>query len=311
MVNGAWQNAWNTIVSVISGIWNDFKTNAMNLWNEVCDFVSNIWNTVSEIWDKVWSTITDTISKWWNAIRENAQKGWDKAVNFVKTLWDTIDGWWSKTWTTITTNITAVWEKFKKFVKDTWEKVGESVKDIWNGVKDAWVSIWKGLGNFIGGVINGILGGIQAVINGVISGVNKVIEVLNNLDVHIPDWVPLFGGETIGFDLKQIGQITLPRVNIPTFANGGFPEDGWFRASQGEIMGQFDNGRSVVANNEQITDGIARAVSASLVPVLNDIAQSNKVIASKDTVLRVDSRDIAKANNTGQSKLGKSLISFT
>ena len=53
---------------------------------------------------------------------------------------------------------------------------------------------------------------------------------------------------------------TLNLGQIPTFANGGFPEDGWFRASHGEIMGQFDNGQSVVANNNQITDGISAAV---------------------------------------------------
>lgn len=55
----------------------------------------------------------------------------------------------------------------------------------------------------------------------------------------------------------------IPGVNIskvPTFATGGFPEDGWFRASRGEIMGKFDNGQSVVANNMQITQGISNAV---------------------------------------------------
>lgn len=44
------------------------------------------------------------------------------------------------------------------------------------------------------------------------------------------------------------------------YAVGGFPEDGWFRASHGEIMGKFDNGQSVIANNQQITQGIADAV---------------------------------------------------
>lgn len=44
------------------------------------------------------------------------------------------------------------------------------------------------------------------------------------------------------------------------YASGGFPEDGWFRANHGELMGKFDNGRTVVANNKQITQGIAEAV---------------------------------------------------
>jgi len=100
-------------------------------------------------------------------------------------------------------------------------------------------------------------------------------------------------------------------ISVPTYASGGFPEDGWFRASHGEIMGRFDNGQSVVANNSQITDGIAQAVSQSLVPILNDIADSSRITASKDLSVDIDSREIARANNTGQAKLGRSMISFT
>ena len=48
--------------------------------------------------------------------------------------------------------------------------------------------------------------------------------------------------------------------SLQFFAQGGFPEDGWFRAKHGEIMGKFDNGKSVVANNNQITEGISSAV---------------------------------------------------
>lgn len=53
-------------------------------------------------------------------------------------------------------------------------------------------------------------------------------------------------------------------MNYETYANGGFPEDGWFRASHGEMMGKFDNGKSVVANNKQITTGISEAVAPAV-----------------------------------------------
>lgn len=53
-------------------------------------------------------------------------------------------------------------------------------------------------------------------------------------------------------------------LNYETYANGGFPEDGWFRAKHGEMMGKFDNGKSVVANNKQITTGISEAVAPAV-----------------------------------------------
>lgn len=61
------------------------------------------------------------------------------------------------------------------------------------------------------------------------------------------------------------------------YANGGFPEDGWFRASHGEIMGSFDNGQSVVANNMQITQGIAQAVKSAILEA-NGMSSGNVVV---------------------------------
>lgn len=60
--------------------------------------------------------------------------------------------------------------------------------------------------------------------------------------------------------LQKLGLKGFPNFSVKYYASGGFPEDGWFRANHGEIMGKFDNGKSVVVNNKQITDGISQAV---------------------------------------------------
>lgn len=53
--------------------------------------------------------------------------------------------------------------------------------------------------------------------------------------------------------------IPKPKVTWPTYATGGFPEDGLFMANHGELVGKFSNGKTAVANNQQITDGIEEA----------------------------------------------------
>ena len=63
---------------------------------------------------------------------------------------------------------------------------------------------------------------------------------------------------------KYLNKYGIATNNPLLFANGGFPEDGWFRASHGEMMGKFDNGKSVVANNKQITTGISEAVAPAV-----------------------------------------------
>lgn len=95
---------------------------------------------------------------------------------------------------------------------------------------------------------------------------------------------------------------------MPTYATGGFPEDGWFRANQGEIMGKFDNGKSVVANNEQITAGIAsgvrQAVDDVLTPYLSQIAQNTRETADKDTSINIDGRTLVSETDRRRSRNG-------
>lgn len=54
-----------------------------------------------------------------------------------------------------------------------------------------------------------------------------------------------------------------------TYANGGFPEDGLFMANHGELVGQFSNGKTAVANNQEITAGIRDAVMQGMGQVMS------------------------------------------
>lgn len=98
-------------------------------------------------------------------------------------------------------------------------------------------------------IIEGIAGGVSQAINDtLIPYIREIIRALNN------------GGSTTVSRLEDIFKKS--GFGVRRYATGGFPEDGWFRASHGEIMGQFDNGQSVVADNQQITEGISLAVQA-------------------------------------------------
>ena len=58
-------------------------------------------------------------------------------------------------------------------------------------------------------------------------------------------------------------------ISFPMFASGGFPEDGLFAANHGELVGKFSNGRTAVANNIQIVDGIRAGVTEGIRAVLS------------------------------------------
>lgn len=88
------------------------------------------------------------------------------------------------------------------------------------------------------------------------------------------------------------------------YATGGvnIPEDGWFRASHGEYFGHFDDGTSVIANNNQIISGIANGVKDAN-------SEQNALLREQNSLLRqilakdmgITSRDAFNAVRTEAS----------
>lgn len=54
-------------------------------------------------------------------------------------------------------------------------------------------------------------------------------------------------------------------LRLKAYKNGGFPdeEDGLFFANHNELVGKFSNGKTAVANNDQIVSGIQNGVYAA------------------------------------------------
>lgn len=108
-----------------------------------------------------------------------------------------------------------------------------------------------------------------------------------------------------------IGKINLSDL-IPAYEVGGFPEDGLFFANHNELVGQFDNGRTVVANNTNIQsgikEGVKEAVAEILAPYLQQIAQNTRETADKDFAVDVDGRSLVSAYDRRKSRNG---FSFT
>lgn len=141
----------------------------------------------------------------------------------------------------IITKVKNKWNKLKKAVKKKLKpkiSLSDSISSKLYKIQKLWNYFKNNLKLKLSATFNdNFTGAIKRAWNKIATSINGFLDKIPVVGGKIPD-LPTFAG----------------------YANGGFPEDGWFRASRGEIMGRFDNGQSVVANNMQITQGISDAV---------------------------------------------------
>ena len=60
--------------------------------------------------------------------------------------------------------------------------------------------------------------------------------------------------------IKGVASANADLADLQVRKNGGLVEDGLFTMNKGEVMGTFDDGTSIVANNQQIISGIKQGV---------------------------------------------------
>lgn len=109
------------------------------------------------------------------------------------------------------------------------QNIWNSIRQVFTGVIDFirgvftgnWQQAWQGVQDIFGGIFNGLvslakapINAIIGLLNGAIGAINTMINGLNSIHVDIPDWIPGIGGNTIGFNIPNIG-------SIPYLAKGG------------------------------------------------------------------------------------------
>ena len=142
-----------------------------------------------------------------------------------------------------------------------------SVALNWDFFADKIQQMLDGITAVFKGFVNGGLGLFENFINGVIGIVNNVISFINGL-------VGILG---IHIDL-------IPEVSIPRLATGGFVDEGQlFIANEAgaEMVGAMGR-RTVVANNEQIVEGISAGVTVANDGVISAIYALMNIIEDKD-----------------------------
>lgn len=223
-------------------------------WGELGD---NIKTSLSEKWNSFsdWWSNTAIVSWWNNNVAPWFEKDtWVDAVDGMKIgiqeKWDSIVGWWNSL------AIVSWWSNDVKpwFTKEKWENLADGIKKgiqgKWDDIVDWWDS--KPALQRISVAIEDFKAKIQ-------NAWNSFKQWWNDLGLEFPHI------DTPHFKIDgefSLAPPKVPKVSIDWYANGGFPGKGQlFVANEvgPEMVGTMD-GRTAVANQQEITTGIANAV---------------------------------------------------
>ena len=182
------QSAWN-VFSTVFGWIADNISGLLTTLNGLITFIKGVF---SGNWKLAWEGIKEVFSGIWESI---------------KAVFSPFTGWLNDK---VITPVNGMVSKVKSALGTVSDWIR---KKVLSPIKNGFDSFWDGVSN----ICNSILGGIESMVNGVIKGLNKMIGGLNSLKVDIPDWVPVLGGKSLGFNLGSISPVSLPRL-----AEGGY-----------------------------------------------------------------------------------------
>lgn len=203
------------------------------------------------------------------------------------------------------------------------DKINDSINLFIIGISEIISGWFDGLIGFIGGFFTGvvewlnsslsfvitwiknlkdwIISGFKNILNAGINLINKFFNWLNDKLNISWDGLSILGKEI--FPGGSIQLFTIPLIpNV--YKEGGFIEDGLFTMNQGEIAGKFNNGKSVVANNEQIISGISQGVYDAFMKALSE----NDSDKSINVNVYLDSDQITSSVEKNKNAKGLSLF---
>lgn len=207
--------------------------------------------------------------------------------------------------------IEAIFENLGTAVNAMWvilEPILSDLKDLWAKVLDYFgdeaalkiqsaIDALKGFSEFLAGVftgdfkgaLNGLIGILNSLISNTLEKINLAIDGINALGFDVPDWVPLIGGKSLGFNIPSI---TIPQ--IPQLAQGAvIPPNREFLA----VLGDQKHGTNIEAPLSTIQEAVRAELGST----------ADAIIASAEAIIERQERILAAidAIEVGDTTIGQ------
>ncbi len=145
--------------------------------------------------------------------------------------------------------------------------------------------------------------------NNSVSAIGRIIAALNSIPTNITTVHTIITQSVDG------GGSALAPVatsgGIKAYASGGFPEDGLFFANHGELVGSFSNGKTAVANNQEIVAGITAGVenaNSEQNALLREQNELLSAILAKTGAVSIDGKTLMTSVERAQRQRGANIM---
>jgi hypothetical protein len=243
---------------------------------DIYEGIKTGWNNAKSDFTKWIQTKPAEVAEWFGDIKTKFQAKGKEILSGIKSGWENgwkdFNSWMANAPQNIVTSFGNIKEKFLS-----------KGSEIISGIKTGWNNGWSDFKAWLSGLPAKILEGIgnmktigQDLINEFIKGFKSIKLPKIKLGVTY-DTEGLAG--KLGKALNLPG---FPKLDLGFYAGGGFPSAGeLFVANEAgpELVGRMGN-RTAVANNDQITAGIAQAVSGAMMPEVALLQEQNRLLTA-------------------------------
>ena len=324
---------WNTICELFSTAGEWFNGNVIepvvsffkDMWKTISGFFGSLWKDIVTVWQGAskWfsSTVIEPIVGFFKGFATRAQQIFQGVWIIIQAIWIVASSWFNNNVITPISNLFNFLKTFiqttiqtaKDFVFSTWQGVaswfnGNVISPITNcfnimknGITNAFNYVWSSIRGGVTGAMNYVISKIENGVNFVVSGINSLLRGFNK--------VVSMAAKVAGANWNGVSLV--PKVHIPRLASGGiFPrgEDGMAFINHNELVGKFSNGRNVVANNQQITEGIKQAVMEGMAQVMMNSNAGGNSAPIIENVFKCDSETLYRMTQVGKAKHGQRYI---